>query len=249
MDSVVEMKTILKGKLELLEQRQDEADSQAFVFKKMITQLQKDIVVDEKKDKELQEMVNNVNNQADDLKHIYRIDNDRILEIDNMHTDYLKRIKQDREEMQHFLDEKNVALQNHEVDVQQTLYRLMKAIERIKQLRKKLNKIDHKKRAMAENEQQLKIEFNLRKGQIECINKLSKTNLIKEFSVKIDEIERKHANDDDQDDQIRLEGLILITELKSDIQQCSVEPDFGSRQPRKSPSRTKTPSMAVAAKS
>jgi len=99
MDSVVEMKTILKGKLELLEQRQDEADSQAFVFKKMITQLQKDIVVDEKKNKELQEMVNNVNNQADDLKHIYRIDNDRILEIDNMHTDYLKRIKQDREEM------------------------------------------------------------------------------------------------------------------------------------------------------
>lgn len=246
MDSVVEMKTILKGKLELLEQRQDEVDSQAFVFKKMITQLQKDIVVDEKKNKELQEMVNNVNNQADDLKHIYRIDNDRVLEIDNMHTDYLKRIKQDREEMQHFLDEKNVALQNHEVDVQQTLYRLMKAIERIKQLRKKLNKIDQKKRAMGENEQQLKIEFKLRKGQIECINKLSKTNLIKEFSVKIDEIERKHVNDDDQ---IRLEGLILITELKSDIQQCSVEPDFGSRQPQKSPSRTKTPSMAVLAKS
>lgn len=39
--------------------------------------------------------------------------------------------------------------------------------------------------------------------------------MIKCFQVKIDEIEKEHENDDDQ---IRLEGLIQITELKKELE-------------------------------
>ena len=63
-------------------------------------------------------------------------------------------------------------------------------------------------------EKELGAEFQKRKIQIDCINQLQKLHLIKQFSETIDEIERVHANDDDQ---IRLEGLIQITELKREI--------------------------------
>lgn len=112
----------------------------------MIKTVAADLIKDQKRQNEMQIMIDNVSSQVDDLQHIYRIDADRTLEIDNIYAEYMNKIKKNRSTMEEVLEEKQVALENQEQDTQQVLFRLLLVIERIKSLRKTLNKLEIKKK-------------------------------------------------------------------------------------------------------
>ena len=112
----------------------------------MIKTVAADLIKDQKRQNEMQIMIDNVSSQVDDLQHIYRIDADRTLEIDNIYAEYMNKIKKNRSTMEEVLEEKQVALENQEQDTQQVLFRRLLVIERIKSLRKTLNKLEIKKK-------------------------------------------------------------------------------------------------------
>ena len=114
LDSVMEIRATLEGKLALLDQRQEEIDTRTHILKKMIRTITADMIQDQKKQNEMQIMIDNVSNQVSDLQHIYRLDADRTLEIENIHADYISKIKKNRETMAEVLEEKQVILQNSE---------------------------------------------------------------------------------------------------------------------------------------
>ena len=63
----MEIKATLEGKLALLDKRQEVMDSRTQIFKKMINSISIDIIKDQKRQNEMQNMIDNVSNQVNDL--------------------------------------------------------------------------------------------------------------------------------------------------------------------------------------
>ena len=84
LDSIMEIKAHLEGKVALVEQRQALMDSRAEVFRKMIKTINDDLIHDLKKQQQIETMIQNVSTQLLGLNHINRIDTDRTLEIENI---------------------------------------------------------------------------------------------------------------------------------------------------------------------
>lgn len=139
------------------------------------------------------------------------MENQRQIQLENISFDFHSKMDINRGKTELLIKERKITQNNAEEDTKKALINLLNHLREIKNIRRRLCKIDEQKAKLVKKEREIVLHFKRRNQEIELMNDIITLNMIKQYSNQLYTI---HMNSSLEDDEMRLKGLELIGQLK-----------------------------------
>lgn len=139
----------------------------------MLRKIQGTFFRDKKKENSMSEQYMNMEHILNDVKDVKMIQRGRLLQINNLHFQYHKKIAKEEDRMDKIIRDKNDTLAKHEHQVQAILSSILDRLKRIKYLKIRLQAVKKKLSRNEANEKDLVEAFKGRDLQVQVVHDLN----------------------------------------------------------------------------